>query len=542
MPPILRTVVATLGWLCVVFAMVGLLPAAVVAADNPPDPEIAALIQQLGDPDCVVRDRAQEKLAEVGQRAYNALTVAANNPDLEIAARARYLLQAVELPMIREDDPPQVKETLEGYRELSSSEQLRRIRALMALPQGEGYRAACRLAHIENSPLLSKYIAVTILNRWPIHAKGQTRMREAVEAEVAASGRVAARWLAVHARLDAEARSALDDWRKLVDEEKSVRDRSLPTSTDQIEAALFYDLAYWESAADFPGQAKEHFDQAQGQKLSLSNPTLYFYLDMAYFFRNRGKIDWAVGVYGRISTLGMVEAIPLAQLGLAEMLHDMGRNEEAAAALDVILDLVRHKQVTNLEEYLDSSPEQVTGRKHYFYACIARDQGDQKKYRAELLQAIKSDPNELDALIALYRIPDLDPPQRKQTLEMIQAATEKLRQEAATLPETATPSDEASAHNQLAWIVGNTTGDMNEALEHALRAVELSPESGAYLDTLAHVYFYGLKDYKKAVETQTKAVEFMPHSGLIRQKCEQFRKAATEEDPDREQPTDKPGS
>ena len=80
---------------------------------------------------------------------------------------------------------------------------------------------------------------------------------------------------------------------------------------------------------------------------------------------------------------------------------------------------------------------------------------------------------------------------------MIQAATEKLRQEAAMLPETATPSDEASAHNQLAWIVGNTTGDMNEALEHALRAVELSPESGAYLDTLAHVYFYGMKDYKK---------------------------------------------
>lgn len=511
--------------------MVGLLPAAVAKANDPPDPEIAALIQQLGDPDCAVRDRAQEKLEKIGERAYNALTVAANHSDLEIAARARYLLQAVELPVVRESDSPQVKQTLEDYKELSASEQLRRIRALMALPKGEGYRAACRLAHIENSPLLSKYIAVTILNRWPVYAKGQARMREAVEAEVAASGRVAARWLAVHARLDTDVRSALDDWRKLVDEEKSGRDQSLPTSTDQIVAALFYDLAYWESAADSPEPAKNHFDQAQHQKLSLSNATLYFYLDMAYFFRNRGKIDWAAGVYGRIPSLGMAEVIPLGQLGLAEMLHDMGRNEEAAAALDVILDLVGRKQVTKLEEYLDSSPEQVTGRKHYFYACVARDQGDQKKYRAELLQAVKSDPNELDALIGLYRIPDLEPSQRKQTLEMIQAATEKLRQEAAALPETATPSEEASAHNQLAWIVGNTTGDMKEALEHGLRAVELSPESGAYLDTLAHVYFYGLKDYQKAVETQAKAVEFMPHSGLIRQKYEEFRKAAAEKAP-----------
>ncbi len=541
MPPILRTVAKTLGWPCIVFAMVGLLPAVMAKADNPTDPEIATLIQQLGDPDCAVRDRAQEKLEKIGERAYNALTMAANHPDLEIAARARYLLQVLELPVIRESDLPQVKKILEGYKELSASEQLRRIRALMALPQGNGYRAACRLAHIENSPLLSKYIAVTILNRWPLHAKGRARMREAVKAEVEASGRVAARWLAVHARLDTEARSALDDWRKLVDEEKSGRDRSLPTSTDQIVAALFYDLAYWESVANSLQQAKNYFDQAQEQKLALSNATLYFYLDMAYFFRNRGMIDWAVGVYGRIPTLGMAEAIPLAQLGLAEMLHDMGRNEEAAAALDVILDLVRRKQVTDLG-YLDSSPEQIMGRKHYFYACTARDQGDQKKYRAELLQAVKSDPNELDALIALYRIPDLEPSQRKQTLEMIQAATEKLRQEAATLPETVASSDEASAHNQLAWIIGNTTGDMNEALEHALRAVELSPESGAYLDTLAHVYFYGLKDYQKAVQTQTKAVEFMPHSGLIRQKCEQFRKAAAEKHPDWKQPTDKPGS
>ena len=506
----------------IALVMLGVLATCSLSAEGASEKEIAALIEQLGDSEFVVREQAQVKLGEMGEKAYNALTTAVHSRDLEIAARARYLLLTIKLPVVRDTDPERVKETMEGYANLSRTEQLRRVRMLMGLPQGEGYRAACRLVHIENSIAMSKAIATTLLNRWPVHTEGQTRMREAIEAELAQSGREVAHWLTTHAKLVSDPVANIEAWRQLVDQEEQLLAERSPRTGKRVIATLLYDLAYWEIETDeASGQGQNQFKRAQELMLSRSEPTIYLLLDTATFYRNRGKIDWAAAVYGQVSKLGIPQAIPLAQLGCAEMLHDMGRNEEAIAALEVIAKLLESKRMQSLEY---TSPEQLRGRQHFFRACQARDRGETDKYRAELLEAIKNDPNELDALIALYRVPDLEAETRNRILDMIESASERLRQEA-----TADPED-ASAHNQFAWIVGNTTGDMEEALDHALQAVELSPESGAYLDTLAHVYFYGLKDYDKAVKTQAKAVEFMPHSGLIVQKYELFRKAAADED------------
>jgi tetratricopeptide (TPR) repeat protein len=480
--------------------------------------EIAALIQQLGDPDFVERERAQAKLGDMGEKAYDALTTAVHNSDLEIAARARYLLLTIKLPALRQTDPERVKETMEGYENLPQAEQLQVVERLMRLPQGEGYRAACRLIHIENSVTMSKSIATTLLNDWPPHAEGRLRMREAVAEELTRSGRKVARWMTIYAKLDAAPETNIEAWRQIVDTEVRLLEERSPRTTGAVVASLLYDRAYWESECDEASdQGQKQFERAQAVTLNPSESAVYLYLDLATFYRNRGKIDWAAAVYSQVSTLGIPLAIPLAQLGLAEMLHDMGRNEEAVAALDVIAKLLETRRLQSLEY---TSTGKVQGRRHFFLACQAKDRGEMEKHRVELLEAIKNDPDELDALIALYRIPDLEEEIRKRTITMIENAAELLRQEAAASP------DSAPAHNQLAWLVGNTTGNMQEALDHALQAVELSPESGAYLDTLAHVYFYGLKDYETAVETQAKAVKFMPHSGLIVKKYELFRKAA----------------
>ena len=78
------------------------------------------------------------------------------------------------------------------------------------------------------------------------------------------------------------------------------------------------------------------------------------------------------------------------------------------------------------------------------------------------------------------------------------------------------------------WLAGNTDGDLDQALEYSLTALKLSPNSGACLDTLAHVYF-ARGQFKKAVETQEKAVRYEPHSGLIVRKLEVFRKKLAEQ-------------
>ena len=87
--------------------------------------------------------------------------------------------------------------------------------------------------------------------------------------------------------------------------------------------------------------------------------------------------------------------------------------------------------------------------------------------------------------------------------------------------------ESAAAFNQYAWLVGNTAGDLDEALKCSLKSLELEPETGGYYDTLAHVYF-AKGDYENAVKSQTKAAELDPHSGVIRRKLELFREKLKE--------------
>ncbi len=112
-------------------------------------------------------------------------------------------------------------------------------------------------------------------------------------------------------------------------------------------------------------------------------------------------------------------------------------------------------------------------------------------------------------MIAAYRLTDLGEDHRQKTAAMIERAAAALRLQAEQTP------DDPSAHNQFAWLVGNTTGDMSEALRHAQRRGRTRPRKRAYLDTLAHVYFYGLNDCPNAVKYQSLAAEYMPYSGLI---------------------------
>ncbi len=44
-------------------------------------------------------------------------------------------------------------------------------------------------------------------------------------------------------------------------------------------------------------------------------------------------------------------------------------------------------------------------------------------------------------------------------------------------------------HNDLAWLSANLDRDLDKALLHAQKAVELDPQSAGILDTLAEVHF-----------------------------------------------------
>lgn len=78
-----------------------------------------------------------------------------------------------------------------------------------------------------------------------------------------------------------------------------------------------------------------------------------------------------------------------------------------------------------------------------------------------------------------------------------------------------------SVHNNLAWLYATAKDeklqDKVKALEHAVRAVEMTKEKNAeVLDTLARVYFINGKK-AEAVETEKKAIELEPENKAFKE-------------------------
>lgn len=79
----------------------------------------------------------------------------------------------------------------------------------------------------------------------------------------------------------------------------------------------------------------------------------------------------------------------------------------------------------------------------------------------------------------------------------------------------------AQQHNDLAWLGARCRRQLDKALLHARKAVELTPKSAAYLDTLAEVHFQ-LGDQAKAVELTERCLELDPRRDFYRRQLKRF--------------------
>jgi hypothetical protein len=84
---------------------------------------------------------------------------------------------------------------------------------------------------------------------------------------------------------------------------------------------------------------------------------------------------------------------------------------------------------------------------------------------------------------------------------------------------------EANDYNEYAWLVANTEGDVTKAIRYSRRSLELSLDSGSYLDTLAHCQA-AAGDAAAALRTQTLACRREPTNQTIRRNLERFRAQA----------------
>ncbi len=189
-----------------------------MAADTTPAEPISAsridkLIKQLGDKDYFVRQHAQEELARAGFDAFDALSAASSDPDLEIASRAKYLLRLMRVEWTMAGDPPDVKRCLDRYESEDYRTRLKRIEQLAALPRGEGVAALCRLVRFERMPRLSKSAALALLGTG---TPPSNTIIETVKRSLGNCRRPGAQWLLAWTRIEREPDAVLSQWQGFI--------------------------------------------------------------------------------------------------------------------------------------------------------------------------------------------------------------------------------------------------------------------------------------------------------------------------------------
>jgi len=198
------------------------------------------------------------------------------------------------------------------------------------------------------------------------------------------------------------------------------------------------------------------------------------------------------------------------------MLHDQGQDLDAAATIEKLVRAIDGGKV-NDAELAGQKPKDIRSMAYYYSACHWHARHDAARQREFLHKALEANPDDIDVLIACYQLPGQPPDYRAKIVDLIKKAAVALHEMIADDPES------ALGYNNYAWLIGNTEGDMDEALRYSQKSLELQPESPGFYDTLAHVYA-GKGDLAGAVKYEALAAKLEPHSGLMRRALDDFRK------------------
>lgn len=248
-------------------------------------------------------------------------------------------------------------------------------------------------------------------------------------------------------------------------------------------------------------------------------------LEAARLLAKWGGVDWAVDLYDRILSepgLGVAEAAT-ASMMYSELLHDLERDDEAASCLRKVFgddeQGVGRREGGLGEGVLGRDLSSIRSRMHFFEACALLRRGDPAGSRAALDRALGVYPKDVDALIALYKLPGHTAEQRADAIRRVKAALVQLEEEINAVPA------EASGYNEYAWLVANTEGDVAKATRFSQESLLRSFDNASFLDTLAHCHAAAGR-HAAAIRTQRLAKRYEPHNRTIQRNLERFEKLA----------------
>ncbi len=289
------------------------------------------------------------------------------------------------------------------------------------------------------------------------------------------------------------------------------------------EPGLLYMLAEAYAQQGKKDRAEETASRALRLIPGKQEGPLLHHLRAAEQLQNRGQFAWARREFEHVIAQGGTDPSEFtvrAWRMLAAMLHEQGQDLDAAATLEKLLRAIDAGKVSEAE-LSGSKPKDVRSLAYYYSACHWQARNDAAHEREYLDKALEANAEDIDVLIACYRLPAQTPEYHAKIVDAVKKAAVALHEAIADDPEN------PEAFNNCAWLIGNTEGDFDEALRYAQKSLELEPEKAGFYDTLAHVYA-GKGDLENAVKCQAKAAKLEPHSGLIRRALDDFRKKLEE--------------
>ncbi len=280
---------------------------------------------------------------------------------------------------------------------------------------------------------------------------------------------------------------------------------------------------------------RELVEQTADRALKLSGESALDHYAVSERLLEQGLTHWSDRELRYIIAQGPV-ASPVAvrsRIVLSDSLHDRLLESEAAEVLKGLIEAMDGdpnvaQQVNQLLKPSEKEPKWLRAKMYYYLAGQAASQKDKTEHRKLLEEAFRHDNEELDVLIALYRLPDDNAERRANLIKQIHSVVDDCRGAVDDSPE------DPSGYNELAWLVANTEGDSDEAIRISQKAVDMVRASaqstgdfrrvGQFLDTLAHCYF-AKKDFDNAVRCQTEAARLDPYSQAITRQLKVFQAA-----------------
>ncbi len=300
-------------------------------ATNPAAPDtvqlearIAELIEQLGAPEYATRQRAQAELQRLQLDAFDALNEAQDSDDIEIAMSARYLVRTMQVTWASDDDPPAVRQQLQGYGDRPESDRRSQVDQLALLGGEQALRPLCRVARYEASEKLSKHTALLIMGlAVPPDAADLQEFSQSLLKYMGTSRRTAAHWLRAYVAVLQQDPAAADRWRALVDREQAC----LVDSSDQTSREITRDLLKWYADQLARWKKPDESRSVMRAMTGLLNNTPLEVLDAVDWFRDRQS--WQIVTEIAAQFPETFRRSPLLLYRLADAYRHMGDQQQA---------------------------------------------------------------------------------------------------------------------------------------------------------------------------------------------------------------------